>query len=140
MNTKRVWMGAVAGGLGFAVWDFVCAMGFHLPDRYAAAQTAGTFLKESRYPVFMAQWELALFLCAVVCAFAYGYARKTMGPGPGSAVKLGAMIGFVGGFPLNLAQAAWTTGDRVMPLAWMLDIWIGCVVATVIAGLLYKDE
>jgi hypothetical protein len=28
----------------------------------------------------------------------------------------------------------------VMPLGWMLDIWIGSIIATVIAGALYKDR
>ena len=139
MNTKRIWLGALAGWFGFAVWDFANAMIFHLPDRYAAAQAAGVFLKESRYPLFALHWEVGLLLCAVVCAWAYAWSRKTMGPGLGSALKLGAMIGFVAGFPLNLAQEAWTTGDRWMPFAWMLDMWVGCIIATVVAGWVYKD-
>jgi hypothetical protein len=28
----------------------------------------------------------------------------------------------------------------VMPLGWMLDIWVGCIIATMIAGALYKDR
>ncbi len=140
VNAKRVWLGALGGWLVWAFWDAFCGFVVIGQGRYDAAQAAGTFLKVPRYPAFPLQWEIYIFLCAVVCAWAYAWSRRTMGPGMGSALKLGAMLGFLAGFPLNFAQAAWTTGDRMMPTGWLLDFWGGCMLATVVAGCVYRDE
>jgi hypothetical protein len=74
-----------------------------------------------------------------ILAYLYAGVRQNFGPGPGTALKMGVLIGFVAGFPLNFAQAAWVPIDRMFPLGWMLDIWGGCILATLVAGWLYKD-
>jgi len=49
-------------------------------------------------------------------------------------------VGFVAGFPLNFAQATWLAAGRGLPFGWMLEMWIGAILATIVAGSLYKDS
>ena len=107
--------------------------------RYAAAQGAGLFLKEPRYPFFVGQWFIILLLASIILAYLYAWSRQTLGPGPGSALKIGFLVGFVASFPENFAHASWSPLERVFPLGWMLDIWVGCILATLVAGWLYKE-
>jgi uncharacterized membrane protein YraQ (UPF0718 family) len=60
-------------------------------------------------------------------------------PGPASALKIGFFVGFVAGFPLSFAQATWSPIPRILPLAWMLEMWVGAILATLVAGALYKE-
>jgi hypothetical protein len=121
-------------GLGFVPGRLIIG-----DARYVAAQNAGLFLKESRYPLFVGQWIVIVFVLAIILAHLYAWARQTLGPGPGTALKIGILVGFATGFPGNFAQAAWSTVDRVFPLGWMLDLWVGSILAALVAGWLYKD-
>jgi len=69
----------------------------------------------------------------------YAWSRNTIGPGPKSALKIGMLIGFCAGVPGNLAQAAWSPIPRMLPLGWMLDLWGGAMLASLVAGWLYKE-
>ena len=139
INRGRVYLGGLAGSVVWFLWSFVSGQVIIGDARYMAAQNAGVFLKESRYPFFVAQWFVILLLSSIILAHLYAWSRQTLGPGPGSAVKLGMVVGFVASFPLNFAQAAWSVLDRRFPLGWMLDIWVGCILATLVAGWLYKE-
>jgi hypothetical protein len=50
------------------------------------------------------------------------------------------IVGFCAGLPGNFAQATWSPIPRMLPLAWMLELWVGAILATLVAGLLYKDK
>jgi hypothetical protein len=104
-----------------------------------AAQNAGLFLKEPRYPFFVGQWILLIFVISILLAHLYAWSRATLGAGPRTAAKIGMIVGFCAGFPGNFAQASWSPIPRVMPLGWMLDMWIGAILATLVAGWLYKE-
>jgi len=52
---------------------------------------------------------------------------------------MGILVGFVAGFPINLSVATWVPVERIVPLWWMLDLWVGAILATVVAAWLYKD-
>ena len=75
------------------------------------------------------------------CAVRSGRIRHSFGPvpGPGSALKVGFTVGFIAGFPLNFAQATWSPIDRAFPWGWMMDLWVGSILATLVAGVIYKD-
>lgn len=103
------------------------------------AQEQGLFLKTPRYPAFQAQWMILLFVLGILMAHLYAWTRTTVGPGPKTALKVGAVVGFIAGFPLNFAQATWSPLDRVFPLGWMLEMWVGAILATLVAGAIYKD-
>jgi hypothetical protein len=73
------------------------------------------------------------------CALVRLVACQTLGPGPGAALRIGFWVGLIAGFPGNFAQPTWSAADRVLPFGWMLEMWIGAILASMFAGWLYKD-
>jgi hypothetical protein len=137
VNTARVWMGGIAGGVVWNAWSFF--IGMRQGPLYEAMQKQGLFLKEPRYPFFAGQWILLVFVMSSLLAYLYAWGRATAGPGPKTALKIGMMVGFCAGVPGNFAQAAWSPVPRVLPLGWMLDLWVGSILAALVAGFLYKE-
>jgi len=138
VNTRRVALGAVAGGVVWGIWSTIVNVVI-LASKYTAAQDAGQLLKQGRYPLFPVYWYVTLFLLAYVVAWLYSSVRVTQGAGPGTALTIGLLVGFAAGFPMNLTVASWLPVVRVFPLWWMLDLWLGAIVAALVAGWLYKD-
>lgn len=139
LNSRRIWIGGIAGGVVWNIWSFVVGfliIGF---GRYQAAQQRGIFLQTPRYPAFELQWIVLLFILGICMAHLYAWSRATLLPGPAASIKVGALVGFVAGFPLTFAQAAWSPLERIFPLGWMLEIWVGAILATLVAGSLYKE-
>ena len=138
VNRKRVFLGALAGGVVWNLWSIGLNLAF-LGQQYEAGQKAGFFLKEPRYPFFVGQWVLLLFVLSLVMASLYSRVRTSCGPGPKTALQLGAVVGFVAGYPISFANATWSPFPRIIPLGWMLEMWVGAILATLVAGWLYKD-
>jgi len=139
LNKSRIWLGGIAGGVVWNVWSWVINTYAIQNARYVAAQNAGVFLKTPRYPFFVAQWIVLLFVLAIIVAHLYAWTRQTLGPGPGSALRVGFWVGLIAGFPLNFAQATWSAADRALPFGWMLEMWLGAILAAMVAGWLYKE-
>ena len=137
LNQARIWLGGIAGGVVWSVWSFF--IGMRQAPLYNAMQKQGLFLKESRYPFFAAQWIVLLFVMSVLLAYLYAWSRATAGAGPKTAAKIGMIVGFCAGVPGNFAQAAWSPVPRILPLGWMLDLWVGPILAALVAGFLYKE-
>jgi len=137
-NRGRIWLGGLAGGVVWNAWSFLI---YYLitGNRYIAAQNAGVFLKTPRYPFFAGQWIVLLFILSIAVAHLYAWARQSLGPGPGAALKVGFLAGFFAGFPDNFAQATWSTVGRALPFGWMVEMWLGAILAALVAGFLYKD-
>ena len=138
VNTRRVVLGALAGGVVWSIWSTIVNLVI-LEPRYAAAQAAGLMLKHARYSLFIVYWFVTIFLLAYVLAWLYSSVRATRGAGPGTALTVGLLVGFAAGFPMNLSAAAWAPMSRIIPLWWMLDLWLGAIMASLVAGWLYKD-
>jgi hypothetical protein len=138
VNTRRVWLGALAGWVVWMVWSAIVNLVVLMP-RYVAAQKMGAMLAHPRYPFFMVAWWVELFVLATICAWLYAGVRATRGAGPKTALSVGALVGFASGFPLAFSLASWAPFSRVIPLWWMLDLWVGAILATLVAGWLYKD-
>lgn len=138
VNRKRVFLGALAGGVVWSLWG-VCLNVLFLEKHYMAGQQAGFFLQEPRYPFFAGQWVLTLFVCSFLLASLYSRVRVSCGPGPKTALQLGAVVGFIAGFPISFANATWSPIPRIIPLGWMLEMWVGAILATLVAGWLYKE-
>lgn len=138
INRTRVLLGAVAGFVVWMIWSFLISSAI-LGERYTAAQQAGYFLEQPRYGFFIGYWALTLLVLAYILAWLYAAVRTTLGPGPATALKVGGTVGFAAGFPISFAIAAWSPVDRIFPLWWMLELWVGAVVATLVAGWLYRD-
>ncbi len=137
LNGRRIWIGGFVGGVVWVIWSF--AMNMITMRHYMDMQTAGLFLKQPRYPAFTLQWIVMLFVLAIIMAHLYAWSRATLRPGPGSALKIGISVGFLAGFPLSFAQATWSPIARILPLAWMLEMWVGAILATLVAGALYRE-
>jgi len=138
VNTRRVILGAVAGGVVWSIWSTIVNLVI-LEPRYAVAQASGVMLKQPRYPLFMVDWFITIFLLAYVVAWLYSSVRATRGPGPGTALTVGLLVGFAAGFPIDLSVATWSPMARHIPFWWMLDMWLGAILASLVAGWLYKD-
>ena len=138
LNRGRIWLGGLVGGVVWTVWSFLVGHYVITDARYAAAQTAGLFLKTPRYPFFVGAWIALLFILAIAVAHLYAWARGGLGPGPGTALKVGFLAGFFAGFPDNFAQATWSPVGRALPFGWMVEMWLGAILAALVAGALYK--
>jgi len=139
VNTRRVALGALAGGVVWSIWSTIVNLVI-LERWYTAAQDSGAMLKQPRYPLFMVYWLITIFLLAYVIAWLYSSVRATRGAGPGTALTVGLLVGFAAGFPMNLSAATWSPLARHLPLWWMLDMWLGAIMASLVAGWLYKDQ
>jgi hypothetical protein len=137
LNTTRVWLGGIAGGVVWSAWSAFIDM--RQRPLYAAMQKQGLFLRQSRYPFFVGHWILLIFVTSILIAHLYAWSRATAGAGPKTALKIGMIVGFCAGVPVNFLQAAWSPVPRMVPLGWMLDVWIGAILAAVVSGWLYKD-
>ena len=138
VNTRRVVLGALAGGVVWGIWSTIVNL-VVLKPRYAVAQASGMMLNQPRYPLFIVYWFITIFLLAYVVAWLYSSVRATRGAGPGTALTVGLLVGFAAGFPTNLSAATWLSTNRHLPLWWMLDLWLGAIFASLVAGWLYKD-
>ncbi|MFQ5778670.1 MAG: hypothetical protein ACE5IP_11755 [Terriglobia bacterium] len=138
INQRRVWLGALAGFGVWALWSGVVNFAV-LADLYPAAQGARLLLPEPRYNFFLGAWFLTLFLLSYVIAWLYASVRATQGPGPKTALSVGILVGFAAGFPTNFATSTWSPLDRIFPLWWTLELWVGAVLAALVAGWLYKE-
>jgi hypothetical protein len=138
LNRGRIWLGGLAGGVVWNLWSFLIYRTI-TGARYVGAQNAGLFLKTPRYPFFVAQWTVLLFILAIAVAHLYAWASQGLGPGPGTALKIGFLVGFFAGFPENFAQATWATVGRALPFGWMIEMWFGAILAALVAGWLYKE-
>ena len=139
VNRGRVFLGGLLGGVVWNVWSVAVQFLIIGMGRDQAAQNAGQFLKEPRYPAFQVQWVVLLFILAIILAHLYAWVRQTLGPGPGTALKVGFLVGFAAGFPTNFGTATWAPFERMFPLGWMLELWVGAILATLVAGWLYKE-
>jgi len=137
LNKARVWLGGIAGGVVWTVLSFL--IGMKMNPFYEAMQKTGVFLKEPRYPFFVGQWILLLFVMSILLAHLYAWSRATAGPGPRTALKVGMIVGFCAGVPANFGTATWSPMPRVLPLGWMIEMWVGAILATLVAGWVYKD-
>jgi hypothetical protein len=140
LNRGRIWLGGFVGGVVWIIWSLIINMVVIGRARYEAMQAAGQFLKEGRYPAFEVQWILMLFVLAILLAHLYAWVRPALGPGPMTALKIGALVGFASGFPTNFGTATWAVIPRMFPLGWMLELWVGSILATLVAGWLYRER
>lgn len=138
-SPRRVLLGVLAGGVVWGIWSTVINMIVLMP-RYAFAQASHVLLAKPRYPLFVAYWFATLFLLTYILTWVYVSARATLGPGPVTALRIGLLIGFAVSFPLSLTMAAWAPFGRSITAGWMLDLWGGSILATLVSAWLYKES
>lgn len=139
VGLRRVALGTLAGGVVWGIWSTIINMVFLMPQ-YEFAQKSHVLLAQPRYPLFIVYWFVTLFVLTYVLTWVYVSARTTLGPGPITALRVGLLMGFVMAFPLGLSMATWATFSRHIVLGWMLDLWVGSILATVVSAWLYKES
>jgi hypothetical protein len=139
INKRRFWLGVLAGGVVWTIFGFLLGRVGAVEARYAAATAAGQFLKVPRYSLFAVEWIVLLFLLTYILAWLYVSLRGALGPSPWTALRVGFLAGFAMAFPLNFALAAWAPYSRVLPLFWTIELWVGAILASLVAGWVYKD-
>ena len=65
--------------------------------------------------------------------------RPAFGPGPLTALRVGFLMGFMCGFPLSLTLATWAPFSRIITVWWLMDLWVGSMIATMVSAWLYKE-
>jgi hypothetical protein len=138
ISLRRIALGTLAGGVVWGIWSTVVNMVILAP-KYAFAQKAGLVLAQPRYPLFVLYWFVMLFVLTYILTWVYVSVRSTLGPGPSTALRVGFLVGFASGFPLSLSLATWAPFSRAIPLWWMLDLWVGSMLATLVSAWLYKE-
>jgi len=139
MAFRRAGLGTLAGGVVWGIWSSVVNMVFLMP-KYQFAQAHKLLLPQPRYPLFLVYWFVTLFVLTYILTWVYASARATFGPGLVTALRVGLLLGFMMSFPLSLSMAAWAPFGRTITLGWMLDLWIGAILATVVSAWLYKES
>jgi hypothetical protein len=139
VNKRRVFLGAAIGGVVWTAWSFFINAVL-LGRYYTAAQAEDKLLPHSRYPLFLGYWIITLFVLSYILVWMYVSMRVTLGPGFLTAFRVGFLGGFVAGFPISLSLAAWAPFSRVISLGWMLDLWVGAILSTVVSAWLYKEQ
>jgi len=138
IGSRRVWLGTLAGGVVWGIWSTLINL-VVLRPKYVDAQKAGWMLVQPRYPLFVLYWFVMLFLLTYILTWVYVSVRSTLGPGPVTALRVGLLVGFASGFPISLSLATWAPFSRAIPLWWMLDLWVGAILATFVSAWLYKE-
>lgn len=138
ISTGRVALGTLAGGVAWGIWSTLINMVILMP-RYAFAQKAGLMLAQPRYPFFIGYWFILLFVLTYILTWAYVSVRSTFGPGPITALRVGFLMGFMCGVPLSLSLATWAPFSRAITAGWLLDLWVGSIIATLVSAWFYKD-
>jgi hypothetical protein len=85
LNTARIWLGGIAGGVVWIAWGFF--IGIRQAPFYAAMQKQGLFLQQPRYEPFAVFWIVLIFAMSILIAYLYAWARATTGAGPKTALK-----------------------------------------------------
>jgi len=139
IRTRRVILGTLAGGVVWIIWSSAISFLVLMP-RYADAQKAGWLLVEPRYRLFVLYWFVMLFLLTYILTWVYVAVRNTLGPGPVTALRVGLLMGFLSGFPISFSLSTWAPFSRVIPMGWLMDLWVGAILATFVSASIYKES
>jgi hypothetical protein len=145
INSRRVWLGALVGGIVFFVWSMITELGLSaVIVGQARRDIAGMnqwFLQTPRVPVpvFFVVWIVSLFLIAYGLSWLYAHLRATAGAGPATAAKVGLAVGFAAGFPLEFAHSVFQPLSARYGIMWMVEMIVGCILAALAAGWMYRE-
>ncbi len=138
VNKTRVAVGVLTGGLVWSIWSTV-VHAVILSNAYKGAYASKALIEGGRYKMFLPYWFLALFIITYILMWTYLSLRETLGPGPKTAIRVGFLVGFAIAFPINLIVATFVPVERILPFWWMMDLWVGAILATFVSAALYKE-
>jgi hypothetical protein len=137
INTGRVIQGGLLAGFVINLISYL-NNSVIVGNKLMQAQQAGQFIQEPRF-AFMPAWLLVMFLVGIGLVWLYAAARTRLGPGPGTALTVGIVVGLLAGVPDNLANAAWGLSGRYLPFMWMLERVVSYGLGTLAGAWWYKE-
>lgn len=136
LNTGRIILGGIIGGIGMLIVGFLIH-GLLLMDNYMFFAEQGSVLSEPRelgwihYPI--------MILLGIPIAMLYAMCRKQMGAGPKTALIVGFLVGIMG-LGGAVPMYVYMNLGGMIPLATAVDVLLEGIVCALIAGALYKDK
>ncbi|HIA12765.1 MAG TPA: hypothetical protein EYN69_11955 [Flavobacteriales bacterium] len=137
ININRILLGGTVAGLCMLVAGII-VHGVLLEDQYSTLRDAGIIRSSPNWPGMIVH-HLSVIFAGIPLAVIYVLIRKTVGPGPGSAFRLGIMIGLIC-LPAAASMYAFYDIGKMIPVFSALTLMLQCVVGTLVAGALYKDN
>lgn len=136
INYGRMILGGVLGGVVLFAVGFL-VHGVLLKDNYMFFQTVGSVLMEPRESGMLIH-SATTIISGLCLSMLYVVSRKFGGAGPMTAVKVGFTVGLftIGGVS---AEYAFYNLGGMIPLMTLIDNIGGCILATLVAGMVYKD-
>jgi len=138
VSLRRVALAGMAGGIVWSGWNALINL-WVLQERFAVAVEGQRLLLEPRYPFYVAGSYVILFVLSLIIAWLYAWIRPARGKGPLTALPIGFLVGLVAGLPTNYTVVCLVDIDKLFPLWWMLDFWVGSILAALVAGFVYRD-
>lgn len=137
INQRRLLLGAMAGFLAWATWSAVINF-VVLASHYQAAQQAGQVLGHHSYPLYLGSWFLTVLVLSFIAAQFNAWARASLGPGRRTALTVGCLLGLAVAMPIEVTTSRLSI-DHIFTVSWIVDLVGGAVLATFVAGWVYKD-
>lgn len=138
IHCKKVIQGGLAAGVWFNLCDFV-GHGMILMKRYAALGDMGHLYKEPVLPFL--PLNLAMnFGLAMLATWIYASSRDTLGPGPKTALKIGALLGLIAATPDALVNLSWSPIGKFVPFVSFLTAMAQYKIGTLIGASIYKPR
>ena len=136
-NYGRMILGGVLGAVVLFAVGFL-VHGVLLKENYLFFQKMGSVLPEPGRANGMLIHSASTIISGLCLSMLYVVARKFGGAGPMTAVKVGFTVGLftIGGVS---AEYAFYNLGGMIPLMTLADNIGGCILATLAAGLVYKD-
>jgi len=137
INYGRMILGGVLGAVVLFAMGFL-VHGILLKDNYMFFQTMGSVLPEPGRENGMLIHSVATIISGLCLSMLYVVARKFGGAGPMTAIKVGFTVGLftIGGVS---AEYAFYNLGGMIPLMTLADNIVGCMLAALVAGMVYKD-
>ncbi len=135
MNRNRVIVAGLAAGVVWTAIDFAIHGGI-LAQTYEALVASGAINAPPGW--FLPLVVLANLWVGFTLAFIYASVRSTLGPGPGTALRIGFCV-FIFYIPVLITQVAFYKLGTTVHLWSVIGGLAQTLGATLVAGWLYKE-
>jgi len=136
-NIGRIILGGLVAGIVIDALGYL-VHGVILEKNYQYFIKAGSMLSPEHVRMMPVQILLAV-LSGIPLAILYVIGRNYCGPGPKSALLIGALVGLMS-LAGNFAMYSYYNFGGMIPAMSFANNFAGCVLGTFIAGMLYKDK
>ncbi|PCH94262.1 MAG: hypothetical protein COB85_05815 [Bacteroidetes bacterium] len=137
ININRMVLGGTVAGLSMLVFGMIIH-GVLLEEHYLVLRSSGIIRSSPNWQGMIVH-HLSVIFAGIPLSVIYVLIRSAVGPGPGTAFRLGIMIGLIC-LPAAASLYAFYDLGKMIPLVSALTMMAQCVIGTLVAGSLYKDN